>query len=470
MLAKELLVKARKALDAGQLDEAKSLRAQAEESHALETAESNLKGVTLTEPAKVLRLPFAPSDDAPAGDDKDRAVKNWAAKQMYIKRYGQPADAFDQIAHELYPDEGGYYQLSAMKHLDFNRFLKTGKFDPRLERALVLSQDQIAEAVVLGNSVSEIKSTMIEATDTLGGYLVPEDYQLNEIISRLPGLTVMRPRATVRQTTRDAYAVAVRTGGNTQYIGNVRVTPVDETPSAASVSATNATFGKITIPIHTMLANVPISRSALEDAAVDMGAELAQEFATARALQEDIWFLTGDGVGKPQGVLKDNTTGGPSDSNMITVNSGAAGSLTAAATSTTGLMAVPYGLAGQYRQAGAVWVMNKAAVLASRQLTDSFGRPLWADNNNILAAGQPEKLLGYAVAESEAMGAISAGNYPIVFADFKGYRVVDRIGMSIERYLDSGTAGTDTVIYYMRWRGGGMPTNGWQFVSHKVSA
>jgi HK97 family phage major capsid protein len=134
------------------------------------------------------------------------------------------------------------------------------------------------------------------------------------------------------------------------------------------------------------------------------------------------------------------------------------------------LIAVPYGLSGQYRQNGAVWAMAKGSVAETRGLSDGMSRPLWTDNNNALAAGQPERLLGYPVKESEALGAVTANYYPIIFGDFKGYRIVDRIGMTIERYLDSTTAATDTVRYFMRWRGGGKVTDGWRFVVVKVSA
>jgi HK97 family phage major capsid protein len=67
------------------------------------------------------------------------------------------------------------------------------------------------------------------------------------------------------------------------------------------------------------------------------------------------------------------------------------------------------------------------------------------------------------------MGSEGAGYYPVIFGDLKGYRIVDRVGMSIERYLDSTTAATDTVKYFMRWRGGGKPTDGWRFVVNKCS-
>jgi len=350
--AKQYLEAAETALDAGDLPEHEKQLSLAKAAHAHEQAAKSFEVPAPAKPDPIrLPNPAGGDDGQPEAPDTGAAMKAWAYKQVYVKKYGTPAKEFDAIADEIYKDVGGYYAVSAMKHADFRRYLRTGNGDPRLARVLLLSQDQIAEAVIVGNTMAEIKATMIEATDTLGGYLVPEDYQQGEIISRLPGLTVVRPLATVRQTVRDAYSVAVRTGGDSRYIGNVRVTPVDESPTGTEAN-TNATFGKVTIPIHTLLADVSVSRSLLEDSGTDIAAELSEEFGTARAIKEDEYYLIGSGVGVPQGILKNATTGGPSDSNMITINSGDA-NLLQAGDALKGLISVPYGLAAQYRQSGA---------------------------------------------------------------------------------------------------------------------
>jgi HK97 family phage major capsid protein len=68
------------------------------------------------------------------------------------------------------------------------------------------------------------------------------------------------------------------------------------------------------------------------------------------------------------------------------------------------------------------------------------------------------------------MPTIGAGTYPLIFGDLKGYTIVDRVGMSIERYLDSATARQDMVAYLMRRRVGGKVMEPWRFAVQKVAA
>lgn len=426
--------------------------------------------------AKTFRPPF-PSNAAGEGGDgpTPSAIKSWAIKTAYVKQFGEPDAAMNQISKELYGSPERYFQLRVDKARDLKRYLKTGNYDPALKNEIVLTPEQIAQAYLESNdgraSVAAIKSTMIESQDTLGGYAVPEDFQQGEIISRLPSIAVVRPRATVRQTTRDVYSALVRTGGNSQYIGNVRVTPVDESPTSTQAD-TNSTFGKSSIPINTLMATVSLSRDVLEDSGVDLSQELYEEFATARAIAEDNYYLTGNGVAVPLGILKDPTTGGPSNPNTTTVAGGGATTLTG-----DSIKNIPLNLDWQYRQLKPVWVSSKGTKRVIKTLKDGSGAYLWADRQFQLRDGDLDKLEGYDWVESEILAAPTATNgvaftanvYPMIFGDMKGYRIVDRIGMSVERYLDSTTARTNSVTFLMRWRGGGAVVNGERFVVLKVA-
>lgn len=409
--------------------------------------------------ATVTRPPFGSSEDTPpSATTANPAIKTW-----YVKRYGELPIAAEQIASELYPGRD-YTELSWAKHADFNRYLRRGQFDPALAPLVLLTPTQILDAAANGLTVGEIKATMVEAQDSLGGYLAPEDVRMN-IIERLPGLTVVRPIATVITTSRDRVTMPKGTGGNSRYTGNVRVTWVDETPTATEAD-TNATFGQVGIPIYTTMAHTSLSRNLLEDSAFNVVAYMERQYTTAMAIDEDEQFLVGSGVGKPQGILNGTAaSGAPFDTDVTTVVSTNASALTA-----KGLKRVPYGLAGQYRQAGAVWVGAKATYQTISELTDGAGAFYWADRNQQLANARPVRLEGYEIRESEAMPAVAANTYPLIFGDFTGYTIADRIGLSIDRYDDSTTAKTNSVVYVARRRLGGMVTEGWRFVAHKVAA
>lgn len=450
----EFVNAAKAAILAGNLDEAETLTKQAQALKAVEA---------ITPPAEIKRLDMTGMGADPTPPVKTEAVQDAAIKSFFITRYPSIEDGAIKLASEFYQAQGGYKAAYFHKYQAFKQFIRTGWCDPAYKSMLLYTPAQLM-AAALEDGFTSLKATQIESQDSLGGFSVPEDFR-SDIVERLPGLTVVRPRADVQQTTRDIVSFLKRTGGNSRYTGAARVTWTDEQPASATTSATNTTFGKVSIPVHVTLANVVVSRSSLEDSAVDLVKFVRDELTYAMAIDEDEQFLVGNGVGKPQGILN-GASGGPFDSDVQTKNSGAAAALTGDA-----LVATPMLLDGQYRQSpGLAWVAAKGTYSVIYQLKDGQGRYLWRNNLDNLAVGPTKELLGYPVAESEVMPAIAANNYPYIYGDFKrGYKIADRIGMSLERYQDSNTQATDSVIFYARRRLGGQVVAGWAFVVGKVS-
>jgi HK97 family phage major capsid protein len=201
------------------------------------------------------------------------------------------------------------------------------------------------------------------------------------------------------------------------------------------------------IPVHDVMAETFLSRNVVEDSAVDLVSELTTAFAEATAIDEDNQFLTGDGVGKPTGILINGTT---PDTGVSTVNSGAAAAVTA-----DGLIDLEYEIPSQYR-ANCIWITARSSVREFRQLKAGDGHYLWGSPD---LTGEPATFDGFPIAEQEIMPAIAASAYPVLFGDPAGYRIVDRIGMTVERYLDASTARINQVLYIMRRRLGGKLTH-----------
>ncbi len=452
MTLQEKLAAARAALAAGDFDKAEQLTREVkmlQEFNELET-----KSITPT-PAPA-RLPFA-ADENPAADP----AENPAVKMFSLKRFGEIGAACKQVSKELY---GADYELIAYeKHRDFRRYIKTGQYDPRLSKVLLLTPGQVADGAE-DHTVGEMKTTMVEAVDELGGYVVPEDRR-QEMIERLPGMTAIRPKANVISTTRDRVTQLRPTGGNTRYKGATRVKWVNEKPTAGTAQS-NMTFEEVGIPVHTVMVEVFLSRNLLEDGGANLVTMLMDEITTANAIDEDEQFLVGNGVGKPRGILNGvAANGAPFDSDIAVVNSLAAALLTA-----DGLKKVPFQIAGQYRQEGASWIFNRLTLQDIALLKDSANRYLFTDNDNQLASAHGTKLLGYDYTEVECLPAIGANKYPVLFGNWKGYTIADRIGLSIERFLDSSTARENTVLFISRRRLGGDVTQGWRIAAQKVAA
>lgn len=419
---------------------------------------------------KANRLDFAPAaEEKPAETVEDTAIK-----AAYINKYGKNLDDDTaQIMRELYKTDN-YAKLLAMKMASVNHYLRSRPGEhqiSRIDSMVLLTPGQIMSAIYGGVPVAEgqfsIKATMVEAQDSLGGVLVPEEIN-NDIVQRLPGLTVVRPRARKFNTSRDALSFLVRTGGTSRYIGAARSKMTSESPSSGSFS-TNATWGKINIPVHVNLAKVPVSKSLLEDSSLNILSDvLMPEFVSEAAVKEDEQFLVGTGADEPKGVMIGTAASAAlGNADISTQTTGAA-----AAIAFTAFVKAPYNLAGQYRQrnnANLAWVFNAATAGLIADLQDNDGRYLWTEmyGNNAVAA--PDTLRGVKVVESEAMASVAANTFPAFLGDWSGYRIVDRIGLSVQRYDDSALADTDSVAFYMRRRYGGQVAEGYKFVVVKVS-
>jgi len=448
------IAEAKAALEDGDFDKGKALRAEAETIKSALLELEALNGITVPAEPEPMRpvLPAATPATQPAPE-------NTAVKAAYTQQFGDVDSTTKAILVDLHGNdyEGKYWKQRAA----FNRYLRGGDIALRPDEAkalreLVMTPNAVKAALMQGvDDIATFKSTMVEASDTLGGYLVPVDFQAR-IIERLRGLTVMRGRASTMTTSRDKVEIPVATGGDAQYTSAVRVTWVDETPTAGTAE-TNLTFGLEAIPVHTVMAETPLSRNMVEDSAFNIEAYLTGKFAEASAIDEDNRFLVGDGHGKPQGILP----GATNALSLTAVNSGNASVLT-----WDGLIDVPFGVNSQYRGAG-VWVGEKATFQAIRKMKDGDGKYLWEPDSK---AGQPTILLGYQTMEQEAMPSIAGSAYPLIFGDMGGYLIVDRVGMTVERYLDSATARSNLIYYIMRRRLGGQVVESWRFAVQYVSA
>jgi len=473
----ELFAKARTKADEaltaaqeGRLDDHKSLMEEANQ--LIAQAEAAQKAFELSASISVPVIPAAlPVGEVLAGTDsptmpgvpettpppteETSVLRN---KAIYQIRYGGEDAAIKAVLVDLHgPDYQGKRLRQYSAFVKYMRQYDSKPFgeEETLLREVILTPEYAQKAIKTGMDIDFIKATMIEAVDDLGGYVVPVDFQL-EVIRRIAGMTVMRGRARVQPTSRDKVEIPKMTGGDDQYTTNVRVTWVSETPVAGTAD-TNLTFGVEVIPVYDVMAETFLSRNVVEDGAIDLVTELTTAFAEASAIDEDNRFITGDGDGKPDGIL---VNGLAPATGVATINTGSATALTA-----DGLIDSEYEIPTQYRQ-NCVWITARRSVRDMRKFKGGDGHYLW-DKPELF--GQPATFDGFEIAEQEAMPAIGAGTYPMLFGDPAGYRIVDRIGMTVERYLDSGTARQNLILYIMRRRLGGKLTHPERWVANLVS-
>ncbi len=280
-----------------------------------------------------------------------------------------------------------------------------------------------------GLEPEEIKALTV-SDDTQAGFLAPPEY-VNELIKTLTEISPMRTIARVRQTSQKSIQMPSRTA----------------TFSAAWVAeqgTRSETTGYTTqleeIPTHEQYALVDISNQMLEDSVFNLEAEMQEEFSTQFAKNEGNAFISGDSVGKPEGVLTNSSVG--------TTNSGSGTALTG-----DGLIDLVHAVKTPYGANG-TFIFNRTTLAAIRGLKDGGGQYIF-QAGMMLTAGVPNTILGYPYVEMPDMPDVAGSAKPVAFGDFaRGYMIVDRVSLSVMR--DPFTQATSgNVRYVARSRVGG---------------
>lgn len=264
-----------------------------------------------------------------------------------------------------------------------------------------------------------VVNALQEGTDSEGGYLVPDEYE-RTLVEALEEENMFRQLAKViRTSSGDRKIPVVSTKGTASWI--------DE---EGAYTESDDSFGQVSIGAYKVGTMIKVSEELLNDSVFDLESYIAKEFARRIGAKEEEAFFTGDGSGKPLGILA--ATGGAET-----------GVTAASSTAVTAdeLMDLFYSLKSPYRKK-AVWVLNDSTIKAVRKLKDSTGQYLWQPS---LVAGTPDTLLGRPVKTSAYMPVIAAGAKTIAFGDFSYYWIADRQGRSFKRlnelYAANGQVG-----------------------------
>jgi len=393
------------------------------------------------------RPPYA-SDQDPDKDKKTADLERM--RSIHVMRHGEIDDATSLVMREVYEDN--YVQLAYEQEQSFLKWMRTGRDDDVLHRQ-VWGLRTVQEMLKSGLSVSTIRATMVEGMDELGGIAVPP--QMNDtIIKRIAGLTAVRGGgALVIQTASNMVEWIRVSGGNDRYPSSMRGSWGDETTAG---TGDNFEIDLPQIPVNIYSYPVDFSRSLLEDAA-NLESVFIELVGDTLAIDEDEACLVGNGAKKPRGLLPNSTN---TDS-LTEVITGHASQL-----KWSGLKALRRGIASQYRLMNrASWIGNSDTGSDIECLQDGEGR----DYVEALTPGEVFPKLRGTWRESEAMPDVAASAYPLIFGDLSGYAIVERLGMAIDRFHDSGT-GTKKYRFEIYRRVGGRIIQPWKFAVQKVSA
>ena len=275
-------------------------------------------------------------------------------------------------------------------------------------------------ALMRNKSVShEVYNALKIGQDDHGGFLAPDEFQ-RTLLDALQEQNIFRQLAHVITTSSgDRKIPVVASKGTAAWI--------DE---EAAYPESDDTFGLVSIGAYKLATMIKVSEELLNDGVFDIAAYIATEFARRIGAAEEEAFFTGNGTGKPTGVL--NATGGAE-----------LGVTTAGATAITmdEVMDLFYALRSPYRR-NANFLMNDATVKALRKLKNASGDYIWQPS---VTAGAPDTILNRPVYTSAFMPTIAGGAKSILFGDLGYYWVADREGRSFKRlnelYAPTGQVG-----------------------------
>ena len=265
----------------------------------------------------------------------------------------------------------------------------------------------------------EVMNALQIGTDSEGGYLVPDEYE-RTLVEALEEENIFRQMARVIQTSSgDRKIPVVAAKGSASWI--------DE---EGAYEESDDTFGQVSIGAYKLGTMIKVSEELLNDSVFDLEGYIAREFARRIGAKEEEAFFTGNGTGRPTGILAD--TGGAD----VGITAAAA-----AAVTVDEVIDLFYSLRAPYRR-NAVWVLNDSTIKAIRKLKDGQGQYLWQPS---LVAGTPDTILGRPVKTSAFMPKLEAGKKTVAFGDFGYYWIADRQGRSYKRlnelYAATGQVG-----------------------------
>jgi HK97 family phage major capsid protein len=420
-----------------------------------------------TQEKKVAALPLTSDDGGPTPVDK-KAANDPAALQakavhtLNVMRYGGDLDEHKTaITREILGAD--YIEVVSKQEAQFKAYLRYGEMEC-LKAGIDLSDlrrqvwhvDDMMTMLKADMGIAEIKNTMVEGTDVLGGYAIPPQ-RSRQILRKVRGLTAIRSAGALVITTpsNSIEWLKVRpiiTGGSDSdsYPSGLRGAWGHETQSPAEK---NYELALELIPVHVYTYKVPMSVSLLEDAP-NVVTILVQLVADTLAIDEDTAFVTGDGANKPRGLLP----GSANDFSFTELNSTVADNIEVST-----VKRLRRKIASQYRSADrAAWVWASGTAEIVETFQDGQGRFYY----EYTEAG--DRFLRHRVNETEAMPAIAANAFPILFGDFSGYAIVERLGLAMVRFMDSNTS-VNKVEFQIRRRIGGDVIEPWKFAVQKCA-
>ena len=297
-------------------------------------------------------------------------------------------------------------------------------------------KEVIADKLV--KSVDEIKETEVRHHEAIMDYVRNGEMRMSsanrEILARAQTVgTNSEGGYTVDTTLADAIDQATLAFGGVRSVANVFSTATggdlsvvtnDDTSNTGELLAESVTaaaqdtaFGIVTLNAFKYSSkSMLITRELLQDSKYNLVGYLAELMAERIGRITNTHYTTGDGSGKPKGIVEASTVGK------------AAAAVTA--TTFSELLDLKHNVDPSYR-ANATWMFNDSTLVALKKLSIvSANQSLWQPG---IVGGAPATIDGQAYTVNNDMESMAAGTRPIIYGDMKKYWIRDVAGTEILR-------------------------------------
>ena len=312
-----------------------------------------------------------------------------------------------EMKKELASIEGEKRELGpkATKSSAFSKYLRHGMGSLNSEERSLIQQR--------GTNVQ------IVGTDSLGGFLVPQDFSDElEVATAFTG-----------EVERLAKKLNTAGGGLLDYPAvDDTATDAVKTDESASLTVADMTFSNFQLSAYNYSSLVKVSTQLLQDSAFDLNAFLVEAMGERIARATNNAFTLGDGSGDPQGIVVGSQKGAD-----------AAG---ATAITADDILNLIYSVDASYRKKDSFGLMahdNIISAIRSLGVGSSNDFPIFIPG---MAAGEPDRVFGVPMyVNNDMQSTIATATKTIVAADFSKYVVRNAGGVQMvrldERFADN---------------------------------
>lgn len=366
-----------------------------------------------------------------------KQARNMVAEKGDQRWTPEEQSKYDGWMNEIEDAKAAIKREEQLRALDAEKFFENAAKDVKKNQkgddpVEIDALAAVALYLRFGNNVSAeqamaIRNAMSTTTPAEGGYTVPSEIA-TMVIDALKDFGGMREVAEVIPT-EGGNPLNWPTSDGTAEVGEI-------VAENAPATAGDVTFGTVGLnPYKYSSKKIALPWELIQDSAIDVIGFVVNRLSQRLGRITNLHFTTGDGTGKPAGIV---------------TRSGAGKVGTTGQTTTVvfdDLFDLKHSVNRAYRK-GAKWMMADSSVKVVSKIKDTQGRPIWEPS---LTAGAPDVMLGHAVAVNDDMPVMAANAKPIVFGDLKYYKVRDVTGSVVMRRFDDSAFALAGQVGFCGW-------------------